>query len=145
MSMGEEKRILLATDFSAPAERAYAYAARLAKALNATVVILHVLEGPPGLDREFPVNTLFLKQLQEESDREMAKLVLVAEKDGLTCKPWQVYGTPAACISNVAKEAATALIVMGGLTDTPVGAACCSAATRRRWCGRRPVRSSQCG
>ena len=56
MSMSEEQRILLATDFSTPAARAYAYAARLAKALSAKVVILNVLEGPPGLDREFPVN-----------------------------------------------------------------------------------------
>jgi nucleotide-binding universal stress UspA family protein len=111
--MSEEQRILLATDFSKPAERAYAYAARLAKVLNAKVVILNVLEGPPGLDREFPVNTVFIKQLQEESDREMAKLVRIAEKDGLACESRQVYGGPAACIAKVAGEMAATLIVMG--------------------------------
>jgi nucleotide-binding universal stress UspA family protein len=111
--MNEEQRILLATDFSKPAERAYAYTARLAKVLNAKTVILNVLEGPPGLDREFPVNTVFIKQIQEESDREMAKLVRVAEKDGLTCESRQVYGGPAACIAKVAGEVAATLIVMG--------------------------------
>jgi nucleotide-binding universal stress UspA family protein len=111
--MSEEQRILLATDFSKPAERAYAYAAKLAKVLQAKVVILNVLEGPLGLDREFPVNTVFLKQLQEESDRDMAKLVRVVETDGLACESRQVYGGPAACISKVAGEMATTLIVMG--------------------------------
>ena len=111
--MNEDRRILLATDFSKPAQRAYAYTAKLAKVLNAKVVILNVLEGPPGLDREFPVNTLFLKQLQEESDRELTKLIRMAEQDALVHESRQVYGNPAACISKVAEEMATVLIIMG--------------------------------
>ncbi len=113
MDTGNEKAILLATDFSPPAELAYAYAAGLARALHAGMLILNVLEGPPGLDREFPVNTLFLKQLKEESDRELAKVSRMAEKDGIACKSRQVYGQPAACVSTVAGEARATMIVMG--------------------------------
>lgn len=109
----EDRRVLLATDFSAPAELAYAYGAGLAKALHAGMLILNVLEGPPGLDREFPVNTLFFKQLQEESDRELAKVSRVAEKDGIAYETRQVYGKPAACVVTVAKEMMPALIVLG--------------------------------
>ena len=109
----EDRRVLLATDFSAPAELAYRYGAGLAKALHAGMLILNVLEGPPGLDREFPVNTLFLKQLQEESDRELAKVSRVAEKDGIAYETRQVYGTPAACVITVAEEVMSALIVLG--------------------------------
>lgn len=109
----EDRRILLATDFSPPAELAYAYAAGLAKAMAGRLLILNVLEGPPGLDREFPVNTLFLKQLQEESDRELAKLAHLAEKDGIAHETRQVYGEPAACVVTVAEEVMPALIVLG--------------------------------
>lgn len=113
MLVPEERGILLATDFSVPARRAYSYAAQLARTLDTKVVLLNVLEGPPGLDREFPVNTLFLKQLQEESDREMTALVEAAKRDGLRPEPWQVYGNPAACISKSAGEMGAELIVMG--------------------------------
>ena len=109
----EERRILLATDFSGPAELAYAYAVDLAKALHARMLILNVLEGPPGLDREFPVNTLFLKRLQEDSDREMAKLVRLAERDGIAPEPRQAYGVPSACTIEVAEEVLPTLIVLG--------------------------------
>ncbi|TAL09812.1 MAG: universal stress protein [Nitrospirae bacterium] len=113
MNVGEDRRILLATDFSRPGELAYAYAAGLAKALHARMLILNVLEGPPGLDREFPVNTLFLKQLQEESDRELGKLGRLAEKAGITCETRQVYGKPAECVVKAAEDVMPALVVLG--------------------------------
>ena len=113
MDSGEDRRILLATDFSPPADLAYAYAAGMARVLPAGMLILNVLEGPPGLDPEFPVNTVFLKQIQEESDRELAKLTRVAEKNGIACVTRQVYGRPAACVSRVAEEVRATLIVMG--------------------------------
>lgn len=113
MAVRDDRRIIFATDFSAPAERAYAYAAKLASAFGARLIILNVLEGPPGLDREFPVNTLFLKRLQEESDRAMAALIRIAQADGLQPEPRQVYGNSASCIATVAGKEAASLIVMG--------------------------------
>jgi len=110
---GENRRILLATDFSRPADQAYAYAAGLARSLPARMLILNVLEGPPGLDPEFPVNAVFLKQVQEESDREMATISRVAGKDGIVCDTRQVYGRPAEGVVKVAEEARATLIVMG--------------------------------
>ncbi len=113
MSTGETKRILLATDFSKPAQGAYAYAVKLATAFAERMVILNVLEGPPGLDREFPVNALYLKQLQEEADRELTKLVRLAKKDGVSVEPWLEYGIPAQCIVQAADKTAATLIVLG--------------------------------
>jgi len=113
MDSSEDRRILLATDFSPPADLAYAYAAGLSRALPARMLILNVLEGPPGLDREFPVNTVFLKQMQEESDRELEKLARAAGKGGIAYETRQVYGQPAACVAKVAEEVRATLIVMG--------------------------------
>ena len=113
MNIGESGRILLATDFSPPAELAYAYAAGLARALHAGMLILNVVEGPPGLDREFPVNAVFLKRMQEEADRELVKISRIAEKDGIACETRQVYGRPAEGVVKVADEVMPALIVMG--------------------------------
>lgn len=106
-------QVLLATDFSRPAMRAYAYAAKLATAFTTRLVILNVLEGPPVLDREFPVNALYLKQLQEEADCELAKLVRLAKMDGVSAEPWLEYGIPAQCIAKAAEKRSAALIVLG--------------------------------
>ncbi len=113
MTMLEDGRILLATDFSVPAQRAYAYAARLVSALGARLVIVNVLAVPPGLDPGFPVNSIYLKQLQDESKFELGRLVRVAEENGLRPELRQVPGDPAALISEVAGEVKAALIVMG--------------------------------
>lgn len=113
MTVQEDARILLATDFSVPAQRAYAYTAQLAPALKARVVILNVLEAPPGLDPEFPVNAIYLQQLQRESKLELGRLIRVAEESGLRPEPRQVPGDPATCISKIAQEVNAALIVMG--------------------------------
>jgi nucleotide-binding universal stress UspA family protein len=113
MNAGEDRRILLATDFARPAELAYTYAASAAKALRAKMLILNVLEGPPGLDREFPVNTLFLKQLQEESDRGLTRVARAAGKDEIAHETRQAYGKPADCVVKVAEEVLPTLIVLG--------------------------------
>lgn len=113
MTRPEDTRILLATDFSTPAERAYAYTARLASALEARVVILNVLEAPPGLDREFPVNTLYLERLQNESKLELGRLARVADEAGLRPESMQEFGVPAACISKAAGKTEAILVVLG--------------------------------
>ena len=113
MNIGESGRILLATDFSPPAELAYAYAAGLARAVHAGMLILNVVEGPPGLDREFPVNAVFLKRMQEEADLKLAKISRIAEKDGIAYETRQVYGRPAEGVVRVAAEVMPALIVLG--------------------------------
>ena len=40
--------ILLATDFSRPARRAYAYALALASVLKSRLILLHVVKAPPA-------------------------------------------------------------------------------------------------
>lgn len=111
--MKQEAMVLLATDFSEPARRAYGYAATLARALKGEVVILNVLQLPMELDLEYPVNLLYLKQLQEEPAAELGRWVQRAEKDGLQAMPKQMLGEPASCIAEGARKVGAALIVMG--------------------------------
>ena len=113
MAMIEDPSILFATDFSVPAQRAYAYAVRLVEAFSARLVIVNVLETPPGLDPVFPVNSLFLKQMEHETKLELGRLILAAENAGLRPVCRQVHGSPADAISHVAEETGAGLIVMG--------------------------------
>lgn len=113
MTAGKDIHVLYATDFSVPAQRAYALAARLTSALGGRLVIAHVLETPPGMDEGFPVNTVYLKQLENESKLELGSLIVKAEADGLRPVTREVHGDPAACISEVAAETDAAIIVMG--------------------------------
>jgi nucleotide-binding universal stress UspA family protein len=69
------KKILVATDFSLPAENAARYALHLATALGAEVVFGHVIKAPEGM----PLNS----QLAEEAQFTMSLLVEKVEGDAL--------------------------------------------------------------
>jgi len=47
------KRILVPTDFSPAAENATAYAAQLARQIEASLVLLHVYQLPPYMHQKF--------------------------------------------------------------------------------------------
>jgi nucleotide-binding universal stress UspA family protein len=113
MTARKDLSILYATDFSVPSQRAYPYAARLVSAFGGRMVIVHVLETPPGMDEGFPVNTAYLKQLENESKTELGSLMAAAEADGLRPLCREVHGNPATCLSEVAADTDAVIIVMG--------------------------------
>ena len=105
--------ILLATDFSKPALKAYRYAAALALGLKARLLVLNVLPTAMILDPEYPVHALYLKQLHEESKAELEQFTQRVQQDGLRFETHQVPGDPSECIIDMADAEKAMLIVMG--------------------------------
>ncbi len=107
------RRLLFATDFSDCAARAQEYALMLATACGASLDILHVLEFQPGMDPEYPVNSLYLGQLRKEATSHLDALVNQAARLGLKVQTHQVTGIPSRQITVTAKERDIDLIVLG--------------------------------
>jgi nucleotide-binding universal stress UspA family protein len=61
------KTIVLATDFSAPAETAMLYAGQLANSINASVLLLHVYQVPVGMN-DMPVLMVSSDELKRNAD-----------------------------------------------------------------------------
>jgi len=61
------KKIVVATDFSAPAEKATFYAADLANAINASVLLLHVYQIPVGMN-DMPVLVVSIDELKKNAE-----------------------------------------------------------------------------
>ena len=110
------KRILAATDFSQHSQVALRYAAALAKAFSAEVVLCHVLENPdflsqlpPVAEGYFPPN---LAEIQEKHARVQCEQVLAAE--GLSqARVLLRHGTPSVELVQAAKDEHADLIIVG--------------------------------
>ncbi len=104
----ERKLILLATDFSVPAQRACLYALNLASIFKARLVILTVLKAVPWAS-----GSAHLHSQQTGALLELGKLARLAQDAGHSPTPMLVLGSPSASISEIADEVRAALIVMG--------------------------------
>ncbi|GIW54201.1 MAG: universal stress protein [Nitrospiraceae bacterium] len=106
-------RILLATDGSAYAARAEEYALFLASAWEAGLDMLSVLEFPPGMNPEYPINDAYLGQLRKEADRHLERLADRASQVGLSVKKQVVIGIPSQKITAIARDNGDDLVVVG--------------------------------
>lgn len=113
--MKQIKRILIATDFSNCSKKAYAEAVQLARQLNGTVLLTHVIE-PIGSVHIEPLAYLELK-LGQALDR----MAHPAREEGIKVETHLFKGDPAAEIIKAAKDLQCDLIVMGthGRTGMP--------------------------
>lgn len=110
------KRILTATDFSQPSQVALKYAAALAKAFSAEVILSHVLEKPdflsslpPVAEGYFPPN---LAEIQEKHARSQCEQALAAV--GLpNAKVLLLHGSPAHELTTLATKENVDLIIVG--------------------------------
>ena len=66
-STENEPRLLLATDGSRGSAVAADYAFALARSWGASLSLMNVLESPPGLDPQNPVNQLYLTELMKQA------------------------------------------------------------------------------
>jgi nucleotide-binding universal stress UspA family protein len=107
-------RILVGTDFSDPARAAFGTALDLAKALGATVEVVHVrtplgdMETAgilPGPERE--------REVEDEIDRGLTAFRDQALAAGVACITSSLEGTPQDCIIERAKQIGAKLIVVG--------------------------------
>jgi hypothetical protein len=79
-----ELRLLLATDGSRGSAVAADYAFALARSWGASLSLMNVLECPPGLDPQNPVNQLYLTELMKQATTELATLKARAVDRGIS-------------------------------------------------------------
>lgn len=120
------RRILLPTDFSGCANYALPYAAAIARATQASVVCVHVVEpvvpavGYSGLADPMPIADMS-EQLEDSAERELPRLTDCEELMGLEVTEVIVHGDAAAEIVRVAGEQEADLIVISSHGRTGLG------------------------
>jgi nucleotide-binding universal stress UspA family protein len=106
------KKILAATDFSAPANQATAVAADLARAHNAALVVAHVV-SPVTVPERWRAYVENLEQESIASARTRLEQVAASISAGLAPDLVVTMGRPADAIADLARERAAGLIVLG--------------------------------
>jgi nucleotide-binding universal stress UspA family protein len=120
------RTILIPTDFSGCANYALPYAAAIARATNATIICVHVVEpiapavGYTGLAEPLPIADIS-EQLEDSAERELPKLAECDECAGLKVEEVMVHGDAAAEIVRVAEEREVDLIVISSHGRTGLG------------------------
>lgn len=120
------RKILLPTDFSGCANYALPYAATIARATNAQIICVHVVEpvvpavGYTGLADPMPIADIS-EQLEDSAERQLPKLAESEECTGLNVEEVIVHGDAAAEIVRVASEQEVDLIVISSHGRTGFG------------------------
>ena len=110
------RKILVATDFSESARAALEQAGELARALHASLDLVHVWEVPAFLPGELLVadGASLLDLVKNRAQERMAALVADAERDGIHPSAINcVLGVPHAAIVDAAVAGGHDLIVLG--------------------------------
>ncbi len=120
------RRILLPTDFSGCANYALPYAAAIARAANATVVCVNVIEpivpavGYTGMAEAMPIAEMS-EQMEDSAERELPDLMNCEALRGLKVAEVIGHGDAAAEIVRIADEQEIDLIVISSHGRTGLG------------------------
>jgi nucleotide-binding universal stress UspA family protein len=106
-------RILLATDFSPWARRAEEYASSLASSWHAHLTAMSVLEFPPGLNPDYPVNHQYLTERMREAAGQLAEYKQHEARRGIDVSTRIATGLPSEEIIAAARGEESDLIVLG--------------------------------
>lgn len=108
------KTIVVATDFSAPAERAMLYAGRLADHINASVLLLHVYQIPVGMN-DMPVLVVSTDELKKNAQAglERAKKLLQTNCAGVEVQTEARLGDVINELEDVCRKTNPVIIVIG--------------------------------
>lgn len=117
---GTKPRILFATDLSRSAEGAEVYASTLAASWGATLTVMKVLEFPPGLDPENPVNRMYLAELMKEASQGLVEVKKRTSVQGVAAQTRIATGIPSEEVLAAASAEGTDLIVVGTVGKTGV-------------------------
>lgn len=111
--------LVVPTDFSEHSQAALDYAAGLAEALGARLLLLHAYHVPPpsvpmagNVAAGAELQTL-LRNMRDASEREIAAAAERARKTGVEVETRVVEGPPAEAIATVARDSGADLVVMG--------------------------------
>ena len=121
--MGPMKRILVATDFSEASEAALEYAVELAKALHASVTVVHAYELPNYSfpDVAVPVPPEMEREIVKASTRSIHEACDRLAKNGVKIDALVVKGKAWAEIDRVADQKKADVIVLGTHARGPLG------------------------
>ena len=120
------RRILLPTDFSGCANYALPYAAAIARAANATVICMNVVEplvpavGYTGMAEAMPIAEMN-EQMEDSAERELPDVLSSEEFHGLKVEEVIGHGDAAAEIVRIADERQVDLIVISSHGRTGLG------------------------
>jgi nucleotide-binding universal stress UspA family protein len=111
------RRVLVPTDFSPPSERAWDLARRLARAVGAEIVILHVFVPPPPPYVDAAVPVVPIVDIYESGRRwveeQLARWAAKAREEGLTAKTLLRDGAAHKEIVAAARDEGADLIAIG--------------------------------
>lgn len=106
-------RILLATDFSRWAQGAEWYACSLASSWGATLTVMSVLEFPPGMNPDYPVNRLYLGELMKQTTKALVEMKSRVMNRGIPVHTRITNGIPSQEVLAAAEADDVDLIVVG--------------------------------
>jgi nucleotide-binding universal stress UspA family protein len=120
------QRILLPTDFSGCANYALPYAAAIARATNATVICVNVVEpivpavGYTGMAEAMPIAEMS-EQIEDSAERELPDVMHCEDLRGLKVEEVIGHGDASAEIVRIADERQVDLIVISSHGRTGLG------------------------
>jgi nucleotide-binding universal stress UspA family protein len=110
------RRILVPVDFSDTSEKAFFYAAELARAFDSEILLLHVIDTRVA-DNIFHIHQLppeeARREMRKSAEEAVARILDLPEAQGLNIETHCVEGIPSVVISKLAEEQEVALIAMG--------------------------------
>lgn len=106
-------RILLATDCSRWAQGAEWYACSLASSWGATLTVMSVLEFPPGMNPDYPVNRLYLGELMKQTTKALVEMKSRVMDRGIAVHTRITNGIPSQEVLAAAEADDVDLIVVG--------------------------------
>lgn len=107
------RTILLATDFQAPARKAFAHAVSLAALSHAKLVILHVMKAVTASRQGSGLGSRYLAPIKTAAMLELGRLADAAQHAGVKAETRLLCGVPWACILNAAETMRAELIALG--------------------------------
>lgn len=108
------KTIVVATDFSAPAENAMLYAGQLANSINASVLLFHAYQVPVGMN-DIPVLMISTDELKTNADAGLTRAKELLKKNfaSLDVQTQSRLGDAVSELNDVCKKIDPLLIVVG--------------------------------
>ena len=110
------KRILVPTDFSDTSEKAFAFAAELARAFGAEIILLHVVDTRV-VDNVFHIHQLppdeARRKMRKSAEEAVARILDLDEARGIDITARYAEGIPPVEVKNAAVEVKADLIAMG--------------------------------
>lgn len=106
-------KLLLATDFSEWAQRAEEYACSLAALWHAHLTVMTVLEFPPGMNPDYPVNKNYLTERTAQATEQFEEFKRRASKRGIVVATHLATGMPSEEVTAAARAEGADLLVVG--------------------------------